>query len=284
MIDDIIQNANTNSGYDVEAYKQKKKEQLQNAYKLIDDACEEMKNGNTQFLKEYLDIQSRFDKYTIRNALLVAKQLPNAMQLKDYKSWKESKINFKSDKPNKILILEPREAYINNSGKKITPYNAKEVIDVSETNTKPYIKSYDKKLVLQALLHDCSIKIEPVNSLDDNKMCSWNKETNTIYTCRTDDYDKAISSLAIEIAKANLYDETSEISNEKASYIGYMISKKYNIDCSIDEVPNVFANKETQDIKDELSSMKNVLDDVNSRMTQYLDDKVKEVKSKDMER
>ena len=119
--------------------------------------------------------------------------------------------------------------------------------------------------------------------IPDNVMCMWDKDNNIINVCRSDNYDLVINSLAKEISKINLYEETSEISDDKAQCIGYMISKKYNIDCSLDNVSNIFKDKEISDIKNELSSMKNVLDDTNNRIGQYIDDKTKEIKNKDKE-
>lgn len=284
MIDDIVENSKTSNSYDKEAYKKLKKEQVQTAYKIIDEACEELKNGNNAFFKEYLNVQSRFDKYTIRNALLIAKQLPSAMQLKDYNSWKEAKVSFKNSKQNKILIIEPGDTYTDKNGVLRTPINAKQVIDVSETNTKPYTRNYDKSLILQSLVHDSPIDIKTVDSLEDNVNCKWDKDNNVIYICKTDSYDNAISSLATELSKVGLYDETSEISDDKAKCLGYMICKKYNVEYPDTDIPNLFVDKNIIDIKDELSAMKNVLDDVNNRMGQYLEEKIKETKNKDMER
>ena len=96
MIEDII---NSQNSYDKEAYKQKKKEQLEFAYKTIDESVNKIKTDSSFFM-QYLDVQSKFDVYTSRNALLIASQLPNAMQLKDYKSWKELNASFKVKYPN----------------------------------------------------------------------------------------------------------------------------------------------------------------------------------------
>lgn len=284
MIDDIVENAKKNNSYDKEAYISFKKAQVQAAYDIIDEACVELKNGNNAFFKEYLDVQSRFDKYTIRNALLIAKQLPSAMQLKDYKSWKDIRVSFKNKVQNKILIIEPGDSYTDKNGVLRTPINAKQVIDVSETNTKPYIKSYDKSLILQSLVHDAPIDIKTVDSLEDNINCKWDKEKNVIYICKTDSYDNAISSLATELSKVGLYDETSEISDDKAKCLGYMICKKYNVDYPNIEIPNIFVGKDIKDIKNELSAMKNVLDDVNNRMGQYLEEKNRDNKNRNIER
>lgn len=284
MLADII--TNSDYYYNKDNWKMKKREQLRNAYIMIDEAVEEIKS-NPQFFKLYLDVQSRFDRYTIRNALLLAKQFPEARQLKDYNTWKELNVFFKNKYPNKIIILEPGDQYVNKDGRKVTPYNAKEMIDVSETNLKPSVKNYDKQLVLQALIHKNGTKIVPVENLENGQMYNWDKEQNIIYICKTDDFDTAISSLASAIAKVNLYDEVGEISEEKAECISYMVCKKYNVGMSIDNIEKLtgmFASKDNKQIKDELSAMKNILYNINSRMEQYLDKMVRNSKNKDIER
>ena len=285
MLDDVINNANSNS-YNKEEWKKKKQEQLQNAYNMIEEATEELKN-NSSFFKSYLDVQSRFDKYTVRNALLLTKQLPNATQLKDYNGWKEAKVNFKTSYPKRVVILEPGEAYTNKEGKKVTPIYSKEVIDISETNLKPNSRTYDKKLILQSLLHNAPADIKAVDSLEDGKMCNWDKDNNVIYVCRSEDYNLVISSVAKELANINLYENTNNYDQVQAECISYMICKKYGIDTELENIDKLslrFSNMESKDIKDELSNMKNVFEDINNNIGQYLDEKLKDSKKKDMER
>lgn len=285
MLDDVINNANSNS-YNKEEWKKKKQEQLQNAYNMIEEATEELKNDSS-FFKSYLDVQSRFDKYTVRNALLLTKQLPNATQLKDYNGWKEAKVNFKTRYPKRVVILEPGEAYTNKEGKKVTPIYSKEVIDISETNLKPNSRTYDKKLILQSLLHNAPADIKAVDSLEDGKMCNWDKDNNVIYVCRSEDYNLVISSVAKELANINLYENTNNYDQVQAECISYMICKKYGIDVDLENIDKLslrFSNMESKDIKDELSNMKNVFEDINNNIGQYLDEKLKDTKKKDMER
>lgn len=285
MIDEIITKANSKDGYDKEAYKQRKKEQKEQAYKMIDEALEELK-GNPSALKEYFDIQSRFDMYTPRNALLIKKQCPTAMQLKTRKDWNDLKVTFKSSKQNIITILEPGDPY-NIDGKSITPYNAKDMIDISETNSKPNIKTYDKKLILQALLHDCPIDVKVVDNLESNKLCECNIDDKVLYVSRNDVDGNYIKSVASEIAKMNLYESTNELDEDKANCIGYMICKKHGIDVSIDNLDKLsskYANMEKQDIAYDLTSMKEVAHEMNYRLGQYLDEKRKESKNKEQER
>lgn len=283
MIEDII---NSQNSYDKEAYKQKKKEQLEFAYKTIDESVNKIKTDSSFFM-QYLDVQSKFDVYTSRNALLIASQLPNAMQLKDYKSWKELNASFKVKYPKRIIILEPGKQYTTKDGKTVSNINAKEVIDISETNQKINTKSIDKKIILQALLHECPVEIKAKDSLESGKVCEWNTDDKVIYVAKSDDYDLIISSIANELVKISLYDDIQEFDEDKSKCIGYMLCKKYGIDVSLNGVENMidrFKNMETKDVLNELTSMKEVYSDINSRVGQYIDDKRKEVKNKEQER
>ncbi len=288
MIDEVIDKATNQDGYDKEAYIQRKREKLKWAYDTVEQSVEELKT-NPQFFYEYLNIQGRFDMYTPRNALLVAKQCPNAIQLKEWKDWKELNATFKEKYPPKITIIEPKEPLVKD-GKTTPLYNAKEVIDISSTNTKPSIKSYDKKLILQGLLHESkgsNIPIKAVDDLDNDKMCEWNQKDGVIYVKRTDNYDQVINAVATEIAKINLYDKTQDIDIDKAECIAYMLCKKYGVevkDVNTDSILGKYSNMEFLDVINDLTIMKEVTSDINSGIGQYLDSKKRETKSKEQER
>ena len=73
--------------------------------------------------KAFLDTQSRLDRYSAVNALLIFKQLPEASQLKNFDDW--SKDNIKITKGAKsISILEPVE-YAKRDGTTGISYNVK---------------------------------------------------------------------------------------------------------------------------------------------------------------
>lgn len=281
MIDEIIDKANNKNNYDVEAYKKRKREQIINAYKMIDEALEELK-GNPSAIKSYLDMQSNFDIYSPRNALLINKQCPNATQLKTRKDWLEAKAKFINFKLNIITILEPCE-----SGGTITSYNAKDMIDISETNLKPHIRHYDKKFILQALLHECPVAVKVVDNLESGNLCECNTNDKVLYVSRNEVNEQYIKAVATELAKINLYETKEEIDNDKADCIGYMICKKYGIETqveSLDKLSSKFSNMDNYDIANELTSMKQVLQDMNIHIEQYLDDKTKENRNKEQER
>lgn len=285
MIDDIINKSNSQKSYDVEAYKKRKREQKVSAYKMIDEALEELKD-NPNAVKNYLDMQSNFDNYSPRNVLLINKQCPNATQLKSRKDWVEIKASFKNSKPNIITILEPSDPY-EVDGKTIILYNAKDMIDISDTNLKPFVKSYDNKLVLQALLHECPVAVKVVDDLESGNLCECNTDDKVLYVSRNEVNEEYIKEVATELAKINLYEVNEEIDIDKADCIGYMICKKYGIEAntnSLEKISSKFSNMEKQDIANYLTSMKEVLQDMNNHIGQYLDDKKKESRNKEQER
>lgn len=90
-----------------EEYAEKKRAEKEAVYQMADEAVNEIVNDPEKFTA-FLDTQSRMDRYSAVNALLIYKQLPTATQLKDYDDW--SKENVRVSKGAKsISILEPVE-------------------------------------------------------------------------------------------------------------------------------------------------------------------------------
>ena len=88
-----------------EEYAEKKRAEKDGVYQLADEAVKEIVSSPEKF-KAFLDTQSRLDRYSAVNALLIYKQYPQAVQLKDFDDW--SKDNIKITKGAKsISILEP---------------------------------------------------------------------------------------------------------------------------------------------------------------------------------
>ena len=60
-----------------EEYAAKKKAEKEAIYQLLDNTASEVVQSPEKF-KAYLDVQSRMDRYTANNALLMYKQFPQA--------------------------------------------------------------------------------------------------------------------------------------------------------------------------------------------------------------
>ena len=63
---------------------------------------------NSNRFKQYLDLQSKFSKYSIGNCLLILKNEPNATQIKDKTSWEEKGYSIIPNAKS-ITILEPNK-------------------------------------------------------------------------------------------------------------------------------------------------------------------------------
>ena len=72
-----------NRPFDKEEWAAAKQAQRKEAYELIDNTCSEMVASGDSF-RQYLDVQGRFDRYSVANAILVSAQMPEATQLKEY--------------------------------------------------------------------------------------------------------------------------------------------------------------------------------------------------------
>ena len=69
-----------NRPFDKEEWAAAKQAQRKEAYELIDNTCSEMVASGDSF-RQYLDVQGRFDRYSVANAILVSAQMPEATQL-----------------------------------------------------------------------------------------------------------------------------------------------------------------------------------------------------------
>ena len=109
--------------FDKAAWIAKKNEEKQAAYELADSTADRMKTDGDAF-RSYLDVQGRFDRYSVTNAILVAAQKPDATQLKDFKKWREDGVTVDKD-ATKITILEPGNEYTRHDGTRTMGFNAK---------------------------------------------------------------------------------------------------------------------------------------------------------------
>ena len=66
--------------FDKEAWAEKKQAERSSAYELIDRTAEDVVRDGAAF-QTYLDVQSRFDRYSVGNALLIAAQKPDAQKI-----------------------------------------------------------------------------------------------------------------------------------------------------------------------------------------------------------
>ena len=260
-----------NKPYDKAEWAAQKQAERKEAYELIDNTCSEMAVNGDSF-RQYLDVQGRFDRYSVANAVLVSAQMPEATQLKDYGKWKQSRVYVNKD-AQKITILEPSKEYLRDDGTKAVSYNAKVVYDISETSAKDRQEAAEPKSMrelVSAMIDASPVPFQPVDDLE--LPAFYDSEQQTIFIRTGLNEEQLFVSMSKEVAAA-VYDfkhnESRNASEFKAYCVAYMVSSRYGVDTrgfNFDRLPKEYAEMETQDFKSELGSMRDVLGEVQSEM------------------
>ena len=203
---------------------------------MIDDAAREIVSDPEKF-KNFLDTQSRMDRYSAANALLIYSQYPQATQLKDFDDW--GKDNVKITKGAKsISILEPVE-YTRADGSPGISYNVKKVFDVTQTNGRkaPAVSANrDPKALITTMLDVSPVEVAATDELPYPNMAAfYNNEKQTLYVKRNVGDSVAVAQcVAQELGHAQLSINSESYSRRDMGFqavcIGYMICKKYGVD------------------------------------------------------
>ena len=274
--------------FDKAEWAAQKQAQRQEAYELIDNTCSEMMADGESF-RQYLDVQGRFDRYSVANAVLVSAQMPDATQLKDYNAWKQSRVYVNKD-AQKIVILEPSKEYTRDDGTKAVGYNAKVVYDISETSAKDRQQAQEPKTMrelVSAMIDASPVPFVPVADLEIPAYYDSKQQTIFIKTGLTE--EQLFVSMAKEVSAAVFdfkHNESRDASDFKSFCVAYMVSTRYGVDTrgfSFDRLPREFSEMDTQVFKGELGSMRDVLGEIQSDMFKSLE-KNKPLKNKEQER
>ena len=277
-----------NRPFDKAEWAAAKQAQRNEAYGLIDTTCEKMMTDGGTF-RQYLDVQGRFDRYSVNNAILVSAQKPEATQLKEKSAWKQSRVYVNKDS-QKIVILEPSKEYTRDDGSKAVGYNAKEVFDVSETSAKDRQQPQEAKTMrelVSALIDASPVDFQPVAELE---IPAYYDSSQQMIFIKTDlSEEQLFVSMAKEVSAAVFdfkHNESRDASEFKAYCVAYMVSTRYGVDTrgfSFDRLPKEFEGMDTQVFKGELGSMRDVLGEIQSDMYKSME-KNKPPKSKEQER
>ena len=274
--------------FDKAEWAAQKQAQRQEAYELIDNTCSEMMADGESF-RQYLDVQGRFDRYSVANAVLVSAQMPDATQLKDYNAWKQSRVYVNKD-AQKIVILEPSKEYTRDDDTKAVGYNAKVVYDISETSAKDRQQAQEPKTMrelVSAMIDASPVPFVPVADLEIPAYSDSKQQTIFIKTGLTE--EQLFVSMAKEVSAAVFdfkHNESRDASDFKSFCVAYMVSTRYGVDTrgfSFDRLPREFSEMDTQVFKGELGSMRDVLGEIQSDMFKSLE-KNKPPKNKEQER
>ncbi len=252
-------------------------------YELSEQATAAVATDSMAF-REYLDVQSRFDRYTANNALLIMAQNPEAQKLGDYGYWREQGAYVKrAERQNPVLIMEPGKEYEREDGSMGTYYNAKKLYDISQTTMKDKAQpqpEVDEKQLIRALVSNPPVNIVAADpdQMPEDKGAIFEPEENCIYVRKGMDAAGIFKSLTPELALAGFADGNKEYERDEDAFhaycASYMLCKKYGMDTQhydFSHVPEFFEGMEPQEVRGELSKARDAANAISSRMAKALD-------------
>lgn len=238
-----------------------------------------------QTFKQYLDVQSRFDRYTANNALLIMAQNPDAQKIGDYGYWRDQGAYVKrQERNNPILIMEPGKEYEREDGSTGTYYNAKKVYDISQTNARDRIQQAQPEItdtqLVRAVVNNPPVAIvaaEP-DQMPEDKGALFEPEESCIYVRKGMSAQEIFRSVTPELALAGFADGDKNYDrNEDAFHAycaSYLLCKKYGVDTQgfdFTHAPEFFEGMEPQEVRGELAKARDAANNISSRMAKVLE-------------
>lgn len=267
----------------VAAFIAESKNNRNRCYELSEQVTAQVATDSGVF-QQYLDIQSRFDRYTANNALLIMAQRPDAQKLGDYGYWRDQGVYVKRmEKRNPVLIMEPGKEYEREDGSIGTYYNAKKLYDISQTNMRekePVQEQTDERQLIRALLSNPPVNIIAADpdKMPEDKGALFEPEENCIYVRKGMDAEQIFRSLTPELVFAGFANGDQNYDRDEDAFhaycASYMLCKKYGVDTKeydFSHAPEFFEGMEPQEVRAELTKARNAANDISSRMAKVLD-------------
>lgn len=275
-----------NNNYSKESWQERQAKDRQIAYDTMEEMTSKIIQNEGKLFQKYLDIQSRFEKHSVGNCLIILKNNPNVTEFRDKKTWENFGVSLMANAKS-ITILEPHKSKTN----EVIYYNPKKVYDISQTNAKAKNeKVYSNNEIAQGFVHDCYAEIEIVDNLPDGTLGSfYDKEKNILYACRGIDEALSLQTISQEIANVEMRtEEEGNLKDFKTYCISYMLCKRYGVDVSnydFSQLPEELKVKEKgSEIREELEEMRKDYKKINDRVTEYFEQNFKERKNEIQER
>lgn len=268
------------------SWAEKRKQERQAMFDMVDAATERLKVSGEAF-QDYLDVQSRFDRYSVSNAVLITAQMPNATRLADFDTWKSDGAYVKKGAVG-ISILEPGNEYERDDGSTGVSYNLKKVFDISQTNSrKPAVpeKATDMRETLKALISNAPCKIEISSELPDGINAAYQPQSRTVFIRQGMDGSDIFRSLTQELAHAHM--DKGDYNRKDCAFsaycVAYMLCKRNGVavdNFRFDRLPDHLRDMDARGIRDELGKIRDVTNEISGDMARALD-RQREQKNRD---
>ncbi len=265
--------------FDRDEYVARKKAERDEVYGIIEDATKEMQSSGKLF-QEFLDVQARFDRYSVSNAILILSQNPEAAgPLKTFDAWKKDKVSVaKGEKA--ILLLEPGKEYEREDGSKGVNYGVKRVFDI--TQTKDYQRMEpearrDERTLLKSLITDAPCKMKISNEMAENTNALYKSDEKTIFVRQGMDGPRIFQALTKELAQAHMDKGAGfrHSDNYITAYcVSYMLCKRYGVPANTYEfkdMPEKYTKMTPKEFRAELSKIRDVAGEISRDMNRVME-------------
>ena len=261
--------------YDKDAYKERKQAERDEAYRLADITAERAASSGEVYAK-YLNVQARYNRYSVNNALLIAAQMPDATKLATFEEWQENKVQIRAG-AKAITLLEPGRAYQREDGSVGAAFNVKKVFDISQTFAAPQKAEIhrDQRLMMKALINNPPCKLEISDThVPANAAAVYKPEAKTVYVRHGLNFDDMFRALARELAFAHM-DKGGAFSRTSCEFrarsVAYLVCARNHIVPEPVAFPASFSNQEAKAIKLELGEIRDVANTMHGSMSKILD-------------
>lgn len=270
---------------DKAAWAARKQQEREALYAQIDEAVSTMASDGPRF-QTYLDVQARFDRYSVANAVLIASQMPEATRLGDFDAWKASGAYVKRGAVG-LSILEPGKEYRREDGSVGVSYNVKKVFDISQTNTqRPVPKTLpDDRSLLKALIHEPPCKVEVRDEVPDGRNVVYLPEEKTILVRRGLDAHTIFRGLAQELARVHL--EKGEKDCASPDFVvysaAYLLCQRNGVPVdsfSFQRMPAAYKEMEPQALRKELGIIREVAGEITSDINRFFESQQRKQKAR----
>lgn len=281
--DDLFKNENeqsppqNNQSFDKEAWKKQKQEQREMVFSVIDITAKALAQDGAKF-QSYLNVQSRFDRYSVVNTLLILAQKHDATFIADFDTWKEQGAYIRK-KETGFYILEPGDEYQREDGTVGISYNLKKMFDISQTRGyKREVPAFpDERIRIKALMDHTPVPIRISDTLPENTNALYQPSLREIQIRRGMDTNNIFRVLSQELAHAEMDTGDGKYHRDNHTFhaycVSYMLCKQYGVDTSeynFDNAPQMLAEIDVKKIKEELSAIRETTGEISGRMKSML--------------
>lgn len=269
----------TLTSFNKEEWSAKKQIERQQTFEMVDTMANAAANERG-VLQQYLDVQARFDRYSVANALLITGQMPKATKLASFDDWKKQRV-FVQRNEKGIVLLEPGNEYTREDGSIGLSYNVKKVFDVSQTDSHrrstPNV-THDIRLVLKALINQAPCRLDMTNDIQDGVGAVYQPESRTILIRQGMSGEDIFRCLSQEMVHAYMdkgnrgqYDRDQNAL--VAHCASYMLCRRYGIPTDgyqIDRAAEAMRGMDVRAIRDVLGDVRDTANDISFNMYREL--------------